>query len=261
VNAFIKNKKYPGLQELEVYQSRGTAKNAMVILLDMSGSMFRFDRFYQAKKMIFALDKLIKKEYPNDKLEIVGFGSLAKRYTLNELFTLQPHPVLFTDPLIRLKMDLSKRGDSSTDGIPLYFTNLQRGLSLARRLLSSKETNNRQVILITDGVPTAHIEGSILHLNYPPVNEDFEAALKEARQCREENITINTFLLSSEWWENFSTNKSESNFASKFVKTSGGRFFQTHPYELGVTVLYDFINGQKKHFRWETNPSDRADTL
>ena len=249
-NAFIEKRKTPVFRDMEVYESRGSAKNSIVILLDMSGSMYRFDHFYQSKKMIFALDKYMKKENPNDRLEIIGFGSLAKRYSLNELFTLQPHPVLYSDPLIRLKVDLSLRKENSTEGIPLYFTNLQRGLSLARRILSSKETKNRQIFLITDGVPTAHMEGSVLHLNFPPVKADFEASLQEARYCREENIIINTFLLSSEWWENFSANVNENSFASKFVKATGGRFFQTHPFELGVTVLFDYISGQKKHIRW-----------
>lgn len=258
VNALVKNRSKPALQDLETYIPRGAAKNAMIILLDMSGSMYRFERFYYAKKMILALDKLMKKEYPNDRLEIIGFGSLAKKYNLNDLFLLQPHPVTFSDPLIRLKIDLSRREDQSEADIPLYFTNLQRGLSLARRLLGSKETKNRQIILITDGVPTAHMEGSVLHLNYPPSGSDFESALQEARMCREEGIIINTFLLSSEWWESFSADFGKKTFAQKFVQTSGGRFFQTHPHELGVTVLYNYISGQKKYYRWGDRGGNRG---
>ena len=247
-DAFIKNNRRFKLSDISVYESRGNAKNSIVILLDMSGSMYRYGRFYYAKKMILALDRLMKLEHPSDRIEIIGFGSLAKRYSVNDIVMLQPHPVVFTDPFIRLKLDLSL-DEETKKSWPLYFTNLQAGLSLSRKLLGTKESKNRQIILITDGVPTAHISHNKLNLNYPPVKQDFQEALKEAVLCREDDIIINTFLLSGEWWENFFNNSEGNSFATDFVKATGGRFFQTDPNELGVIVLYDFITGRKKEIR------------
>ena len=203
INSQIKKKEKPKLSDLEVYTSKAQSKNSIVILLDMSGSMYRDQRFYYAKKMTLALDRLMKMQYPLDKLEVVGFGSLARRYSLNELLFLQPFPVLFSSPVVRLTIPLQSIDENNPE-TPLYFTNLQRGLSLARRLLGSSESKNKQIFLITYGVPTAHIEKSSLKLNYPPTEKDFEAALQEANLCAESDITINTFLLTSDWWESFS---------------------------------------------------------
>jgi len=245
-NTFLQKRDRPTPQDIEVYRSRGMANNAIVVMLDMSGSMYRFGRFYHAKKMILAFDRLMKKEYPNDRLEIVGFGSLAEQLSIHDMVTLQPYPVIYTDPLIRLQLNLEKFTEKNKRKFPLYFTNLQRGLNLSRRLLSGKESSNKQIVLITDGVPTAHIKGSTLYLNYPPTREDFNAALREVHLCREDDIIINTFLLSGEWWENTLLEETGTAFASRFVKASGGRFFQPHPYELGTMVLYDYIHSTKK---------------
>ena len=250
INSQIKKKEKPKLSDLEVYTSKAQSKNSIVILLDMSGSMYRDQRFYYAKKMTLALDRLMKMQYPLDKLEVVGFGSLARRYSLNELLFLQPFPVLFSSPVVRLTIPLQSIDENNPE-TPLYFTNLQRGLSLARRLLGSSESKNKQIFLITDGVPTAHIEKSSLKLNYPPTEKDFEAALQEANLCAESDITINTFLLTSDWWESFSGESSKKKpFIQRFAKVSGGRIFQSHPHELGTLVLYDFLSGNKKKIKW-----------
>ncbi|GIX43150.1 MAG: hypothetical protein KatS3mg129_2883 [Leptospiraceae bacterium] len=244
INAFIRTgKPKPGFRDLEVFKSRGMAKSSIVILLDMSGSMFRVDRFYYAKKMILALEALIREEYKEDTLHIVGFGTFAKIFSIAEIPKLQPYPVTLFDPFIRLRFDLSKRKPLDYRGIPEYFTNLQRGLALSRKLLGSKQTKNKQIILITDGVPTAHIEGSVLHINYPPSPADFDFALKEAIMCKEEDIILNTFLLTNEWNFNFFEGRS---FIHDFAKVTKGRIFYPHPSELGKFVLADFIEEKRK---------------
>ena len=250
LNAKIKQQEYPKLQDVEVFTSRGKTKNSIVVLLDMSGSMFRANRFYYAKKMTMALDRLIKTSYPLDKLEVVGFGSLAKRYSLRDLFSLQPFPVIYTSPVVRLRVPIDKMGTEYSDS-PLYFTNLQRGLSLARRLLGSNESKNKQIILITDGVPTAHIEGESVVLNYPPTKENFDKALKEAAICRENGIIINTFLLTSDWWDSLGAESGKTPFIQSFAKVTEGRIFQSHPNELGVMVLHDFVANTKKKIGYE----------
>ncbi|MCS7205667.1 MAG: hypothetical protein NZ853_08210 [Leptospiraceae bacterium] len=244
LNALIRTRQpKPTFLDLEVFKSRGMAKSSIVILLDMSGSMFRVDRFFYAKKVILALESLIREEFKEDTLHIVGFGTFAKTYTISQVPKLQPYPVTLFDPYIRLRFDLSKRKPGDYRGIPEYFTNLQKGLALSRRLLSNKQTKNKQIILITDGVPTAHFEGSVLHINYPPSPADFDFAIKEAIACREEGIIINTFLLTNEWNLHFFEGRS---FIYDFARSSKGRIFYPHPKDLGKLVLADFIEEKKK---------------
>lgn len=260
INAVIRTgKPRPGLRDLEVFRARGQARSSTAVLIDMSGSMQRSERFYFAKKMVLALDALIRQDYAEDRLILAGFGTTARTYSPAEIPALQPFPVTIFDPHIRLRFDLAKRamsakkgsakpdaGNAAADvyqGIPLYFTNLHRGLSLCRQLLGGGETKNKQILLITDGVPTAHFEGNTLHINYPPSPADFEFALREARACTDDGITINTFLLTSEWGFNFFD---ERPFIEEFVRHAKGRVFYPHPSRLDQFVLMDFIEGKKR---------------
>tara|TARA_B100001939_G_scaffold239196_1_gene206555 strand:+ start:60470 stop:62110 length:1641 start_codon:yes stop_codon:yes gene_type:complete len=241
INTYIRTgSNRPGFQDIEVFRSRGQARSATVVLLDMSGSMMRADRFYYAKRMVLALDALIREEYKDDRLMVVGFGTFAKSYTPADIPSLQPFPVTMFDPHIRLRLDASN--EESMAFAPEYFTNLQRGLSLSRKLLGSGETKNRQIILITDGVPTAHFEGSTLHINYPPSPGDFDFALRETRAATDDGIVINTFLLTSDW--EFSYFGDES-FIQQFAKHSQGRIFYPHPRQMDRMVLVDFIQNKK----------------
>ena len=241
INTYIRTgSNRPGFQDIEIFKSRGQARSATVVLLDMSGSMMRSDRFYYAKRMVLALDALIREDYKDDRLMVVGFGTFARSYTPADIPSLQPFPVTMFDPHIRLRLDASN--EESMAFAPQYFTNLQRGLSLSRKLLGSGETKNRQIILITDGVPTAHFEGSTLHINYPPSPGDFDFALRETRAATDDGIVINTFLLTSDW--EFSYFGDES-FIQQFAKQSEGRIFYPHPRQMDRMVLVDFIQNKK----------------
>lgn len=247
VNSLIRgNGKRPSLIDIDVFLARGNAKSATIILLDMSGSMARSQRFYNAKKVTLAMDALIRNDYKDDKLIVIGFGSTAKVIPIAELPGLQPYPITIYNPYIKLKFDFSKLSKQEIESkVPLYFTNLQKGLNLARQLLSSKQIKNKQIFLITDGAPTAHFKGPILHINYPPTPSDFEEALNEVKQCASESITINTFLLTSEWDMNYF---GEQSFINQFARISQGRIFYPHPTELNQMILYDFISNKKKKF-------------
>lgn len=249
INSIVRgNGKRPGLRDLDVHQARGNSKSATIILLDMSGSMARSQRFYNAKKVTLAMDTLIKNDYKDDKLIVVGFGSTAKILKISELPTLQPYPITIYNPYIKLKYDFSKMTQEQIQAsVPLYFTNLQKGLSVSRQLLSSNQIKNKQIFLITDGAPTAHFKGSVLHINYPPVPSDFEEALSEVKLCAEDNITINTFLLTSEWDMNYF---GEQSFIQQFARISKGRIFYPHPGELNQMILYDFVSNKKKKFSY-----------
>src|SRR5438046_2244011 len=108
--------------------------------------------------------------------------TFAKPRHVSEVPALMPKPVTLYDPVIRLRADMSDP-DLSEMQIPPHFTNIQHGLSLARKFLTAQDTPNRQIVIITDGLPTAHFEGSILYLLYPPTPQTEEATLREAMLC------------------------------------------------------------------------------
>jgi len=246
INAIVRRRSNrPNYSEMEVFEPRGQARSSTVMLIDMSGSMMRSDRFYNAKKVILALDALIRQDYPDEKLLVVGFGTLATLVSPADIPSLQPYPVTMFDPHIRLRFDMARPG--MRDKVPEYFTNLQRGLELARNLLGSGETRNKQIILITDGVPTAHIENGKLHINYPPSPADFEFALREVRHCSEDEITINTFLLTNDWEMDYFGDES---FMKQFAKQARGRIFYPHPTQMNRMVLVDFIQNRKTMFNY-----------
>jgi uncharacterized protein with von Willebrand factor type A (vWA) domain len=125
--------------------------------------------------------------------------------------------------------------------IPPHFTNIQHGLRLARKFLAAQDTPNRQVMLITDGMPTAHFEGEILHLMYPPDPRTEDATLRESMLCAREGITINIFLLAS-----WNQTPEDVRFAYKVAESTKGRVFFTAGRELDRYVVWDYIARRKQ---------------
>jgi uncharacterized protein with von Willebrand factor type A (vWA) domain len=150
-----------------------------------------------------------------------------------------PKPVTVYDPVVRLKADMSDPRVSEML-IPPHFTNIQHGLQLARQLLSVQDTPNRQVILITDGLPTAHFEGQMLYLLYPPTAKTEEATLREGQLCAREGITINIFLLS-----NYNQSEEDVRFAYRLAESTRGRVFFPGGSELDRYVVWDYIKRRK----------------
>ena len=144
-----------------------------------------------------------------------------------------------TSPVVRLKADMSDPKYSEYD-IPWHFTNIQHALQTARRFLTNQPTPNKQVVLITDGLPTAHFEGSTLFMLYPPDLRTEEATMREALLCAREGITINIFLLST--W-----NQSEEDvrFARRMAEATKGRVVYTAGRELERFVVWDYIRRRK----------------
>ncbi|MFM7151378.1 MAG: hypothetical protein ACKO23_16200, partial [Gemmataceae bacterium] len=138
-----------------------------------------------------------------------------------------------------LRADMSNP-DVQEMQIPPHFTNIQHGLSLARKFLSTQDTPNRQVILITDGLPTAHFEGEMLFLLYPPDPRTENATLREAHFCAREGITINIFLLQS--WNQTSE---DVQFAYKMAESTKGRVFFTAGKDLDRFVVWDYLARRK----------------
>jgi uncharacterized protein with von Willebrand factor type A (vWA) domain len=125
--------------------------------------------------------------------------------------------------------------------VPQHFTNIQHGLQLARKCLSVQDTPNRQIVLITDGLPTAHFEGEIVYLLYPPDSRTESATLREAQLCAREGITINIFLLA-----NWNQSHEDVRFAYKVAESTRGRVFFTAGRELDRYVVWDYIKRRKQ---------------
>ena len=226
-------------EDIEIHHTRNTPKCASVLILDMSGSMRHGGQYINAKRMGLALDGLIRSEYPGDYLQFIEMATFARTRHISEVPSLMPKPVTIYDSVVRLRADMSDPNISEFD-IPPHFTNIQHSLRLARQLLAHQDTPNRQVILITDGLPTAHFEDEMLFLLYPPHSRTEEATMREANMCSREGITINVFLL-----PNWGQSAEDVQFAHKMVERSGGRVFFTGGRDLDRYVLWDYVNNRR----------------
>jgi uncharacterized protein with von Willebrand factor type A (vWA) domain len=226
-------------EDILIHKTRNNPKCASVVLLDMSGSMRYGGQYVNVKRMGLALDGLIRSEFPGDYLQFVEMYTFARPRHISEIPELMPKPVTLYDPEVQLYADMSDP-DISEMQIPPHFTNIQHGLQLARKFLSVQDTPNRQVMVITDGLPTAHFEGEMLYLLYPPDPRTERATLREAQLCSREGITINIFLLAS--W-----NQSEEDvrFAYKVAESTRGRVFFTAGRELDRYVVWDYLARRK----------------
>ena len=133
------------------------------------------------------------------------------------------------------------REDVSELQIHPHFTNIQHSLQLARQLLASQDTPNRQVILITDGLPTAHFEDSHLYLLYPPHPKTEEATMREALLCHREGITINMFLIPS-----WSQSEEDIQFAYRMAESTRGRVFFSAGKDLDRYVVWDYVKRKRE---------------
>ncbi len=226
-------------EDIVIHKTRNNPKCASVVLLDMSGSMRYEGQYVNVKRMGLALDGLIRTEFPGDFLQFIELYTFARPRHISEVAALMPKPVTVYNPVVRWKVDMSDPNISEMQ-IPPHFTNIQHGLQLARKFLSVQDTPNRQVMLITDGLPTAHFEGETLFLLYPPDSRTEQATLREAQRCAREGITINIFLLAS-----WNQTEEDVRFAYKVAETTRGRVFFTAGRELDRYVVWDYLARRK----------------
>lgn len=243
-NALLRNG--PGLpvrmtpDDIVIHRTRVNPKAATCVLLDMSGSM-RYDAQYvNVKRMGLALDGLIRSEYPGDFLQFIEMYTFAKPRHISEVPHLMPKPVTVYSSLVRLKADMSNP-DIHELSIHPHFTNIQHALQTARRFLTNQDTPNRQVVLITDGLPTAHFEGSTLFMLYPPDPRTEDATMREAMLCARDGITINIFLLS-----NWNQSSEDVQFAYRMAEATQGRVIFTAGRDLDRFVIWDYIQRRKQ---------------
>jgi uncharacterized protein with von Willebrand factor type A (vWA) domain len=201
--------------DFEIEQTEQTVRSATVLMLDLSLSMPMRDNFLPAKKVAMALHALISMQYPRDYLGIVGFSEVAR------------------------ELQASQLPEVSWDFV--YGTNMQHGFVLARRMLA-RQTGTKQIIMITDGEPTAHINryGSP-EFHYPPTRETVDATLLEVSRCTREHIRINTFMLDAD--------RGLKMFVERMTELNRGRAFFTTPQTLGDFVLVDFIEQKRAMLR------------
>ena len=208
-------------EDFEVERTETLTRTSTVLLLDLSLSMPMRDNFLAAKKVAMALHSLISSQFPRDFLGIVGFSAVAHEIKPEQL------------------------PEVSWDFV--YGTNMQHAFQLSRRMLA-RQSGTKQIIMITDGEPTAHFYPGDPEpfFSYPPVQDTIDATLAEVGRCTKEDIRINTFMLDATSYL--------KTFVEKLTQMNRGRAFFTTPETLGDYVLVDFIE-QKRALRTGRRPA------
>ncbi|MGA0322496.1 MAG: hypothetical protein ACO3M1_06910 [Ilumatobacteraceae bacterium] len=198
--------------DFEVERTEHLTRAATVLMVDLSMSMPMRGNFLPAKKMAMALHSLITSRFPHDFIGLVGFSETAREITAAQL------------------------PEVSWDYV--YGTNMHHGFTLARKMLA-REHGTKQIIMVTDGEPTAHITSrGDVYFDYPPAPETLEVTLREVLRCTRDGIRINTFVLDA--------TASLDRFISQLTQMNGGRAFHTTIDELGGYVLEDFIERRQR---------------
>jgi Ca-activated chloride channel family protein len=205
-----------GYQDLQVRQCEYQSSCATVLMLDCSHSMILYgeDRFTPAKKVALALTHLIRTQYPGDTLHLVLFHDSAEEVPLNDLARIRVGP---------------------------YYTNTREGLRMAQKILSRQRKDMRQIVMITDGKPSAlTLEDGRIYKNSMGLDPlVVSETLLEVARCRRNGILINTFMLASDY--------SLINFVQKVTEICRGKAYFTTPYTLGQYLLMDYLQKKVKH--------------
>jgi uncharacterized protein with von Willebrand factor type A (vWA) domain len=200
-------------EDFEVFRTEQLTRTSTVLLVDMSRSMLLRGCFVAAKKVAVALDTLIRTQFPHDDLTVIGFAYYARE--------LRPEALA----------ELTWHGYE-------YGTNLQHGLMLARRILARQRGADRQIVVITDGEPTAHFENGQVEFSYPPTRRTIQETLREVQRCTRDGITINTFMLER--------SRALAEFVALMTRMNRGRAFYATPERLGEYVLVDFVSNRTR---------------
>jgi Ca-activated chloride channel family protein len=223
--------------DLVVHDTEYQTSCATVVLIDMSGSMSRYGKYGQAKKVAMALQGLVRGRYQGDFLQIVGFYSYANAMTERELLYSAPKEVSIFDPRVHLRINL----DQLPGFVPEHFTNIHVGLQFARRILQKQPAGNRQIITITDGEPTAHVEGRDLLLIYPPAERTAKITLSEVKKCAQAGIHLSSFALIEDYFY-----LGLVNFVEQMARVSGGVAAYCNSNDLGNMVIDSFAQGRRR---------------
>ena len=233
------------MDDFEVHQTEARADCATVLLMDLSGSMMRYGRFLQAKRVAMGLKAMIEQRFPQDTLEYVGFYSLAEPMREQDVPLVMPKPVTIRDWEVKLRVPVQQARENM-ERMPLHFTNLQMGLREARRILAKRGASNKQIFIITDGQPTAHVQTSpdtgeeMLYLLYPPTEETATITLQEAVKCQQQGIRIASFALIEDYW-----GMDWVGFIDQLTRLTRGTAFYNTGEDLASTVIESYLSGRK----------------
>ena len=227
----------PTHDDFMVHDTEYQASCATVVLIDMSGSMSRFGKYGTTKKIALGLQALVRAQYPQDSLQMIGFFTLASKMTERELLNSAPKPVGLFDSRVHLRISL----DAPLPRQVQHFTNIDAGLKLARASLSRSGAGNKQIIVITDGEPTAHVEGREVVLIYPPAEKTAKATLAEARRCAQAGIRISSFALIEDYYYHGLVN-----FVEDMARVTHGVAAYCSSDDLGKYVFDSFIGGRRQ---------------
>jgi uncharacterized protein with von Willebrand factor type A (vWA) domain len=226
----------PHYEDFVVHETEYQASCATVVLIDMSGSMGRYGKYAMTKKVALALQAMVRGQYPQDTLQMVGFFTFASKLTERELLNSAPKPVSIFDSRVHLRLSL----DDPPHRAPLHFTNIHAGLKLARNMLMRCGAANKQIIVITDGEPTAHIEGREVVLIYPPAEKTARATLAEAKRCAAAGIRVSSFALVEDYFY-----LGLVNFVEEMARVTQGVAAYCGADDLGKYVFDSFIGGRR----------------
>ena len=199
-------------EDFEIHRTEHMARASTVLLLDQSRSMGYYGNFVAAKKVAMALASLIRIQYPRDRFYIVGFSDYAIQIEQDELTT-----------------------TSWNDWVS--GTNMHHAFMLSRNLLAKDKSGTKQILMITDGEPTCHIQDGRSAFRYPPSYKTIQETLKEVKRCTKDGITINTFMLEK--------NEYLVNFVDNMTRINKGRAFYSSPDKLGEYILVDYLTSRR----------------
>ena len=198
--------------DFEIYRSELITSTATAMLVDLSWSMALRGSFQAAKKVALALHNLITSQFPKDSFYIIGFAAYAKELKAHDL------PFLQWDEYV-------------------LGTNMQHALLLAERMLAKHSVGSKQIIMISDGEPTAHLENGRARFAYPPTAETYRATFRAVKHCTRKSIAINTFMLDADYHLKA--------FMDAIARINGGRVFYTSPEKLGEYILVDYVQNKR----------------
>ena len=201
------------LKDLEVIRTYDLSLSSTVVLLDLSLSMATRGNFLASKKVALAMDSLMRSQFPRDNLYIVGFSTYARE--------------IKSEKLALLSWDESDP-----------YTNMQHGLMISQKLLDRTPGGTKQIIMISDGEPTAHFQDGELILEYPPSTSTIEETLREVKRCTVKGTKITTFMLDR--------TSSLIEFIGQVNKINKGRVFYTSPDKLGQYLMVDYITNRRQ---------------
>ena len=194
-------------EDFEIEEAESRTRAATVLLLDMSRSMPLRGHWLPAKRMALALHTLISMSFPEDHLSIIGFSDYARPMTPADL--------------------------AEVDWEPVYGTNMEHAFNLANRTLAKQRDATKQILLVTDGEPTAHLVGDQVFFQWPPVRETLEKTYREAMRLAQADVTMNIFMLEQA--------PGLVSFIDRLAKIVGGRVFNTTGEELGDLIVSDYV--------------------